>query len=168
MVGRGAEVFASQHGVATVDPSYFWTQERWNQYQQRLKKDRGKKVGAGERLEEPYLGTVGAVALDRHGTLAAGTSGYGLCVGSGGSDTGRDSTTPVGAAPSPAGPFGGSCSTSSHAVGGLTTSAQTVWSVSDPTQNAFVRLFVKAAISTSVPSRNDYTDVLTFIAAATY
>jgi hypothetical protein len=101
-------------------------------------------------------------------TLAAGTSGYGLCAGEGGSDTGKDSSTPVGAYPVRSGPFGGSCSASSHQVGGLTTSPQTVWSVNDPTQNAFARLFVKAAISSSVITHNDYQDVLTFIATATY
>jgi hypothetical protein len=101
-------------------------------------------------------------------TLVAGTAGYGLCGGSGGSDTGRDSTTPVGAAPARSSPFNGSCSTSGHAVGALTTSPQTVWSVTDPTQNAFVRIFIKAAISSGTPPHTDYTDVLTFIATATY
>jgi Big-like domain-containing protein len=101
-------------------------------------------------------------------TLTAGTTGYGLCAGSGGTDSGRDTTTPAGAVPTSTAPFNGSCSTSSHAVGGLTTSPQTVWSLSTPSQNAFFRLFVKAAISPSVPAHTDYADTLTFIATGTY
>ena len=103
------------------------------------------------------------------GTLSAGSSGYGLCVGSTGGDTGVDTTTPASASPVPSGPFGsGSCSTGSHAVGGLTTSPQSVWSVSSAAQNAFARLFLKASISASVVSHNDYADTLTFIATAVY
>lgn len=101
-------------------------------------------------------------------TLVAGTTGYGLCAGDGGSDTGRDATTPVGAAPTRVAPFNGACSTTSHDVGALTTSAQTVWSVSDPTQNAFALIFIKAAISGAVMPHDDYADTLTFIATATY
>ena len=101
-------------------------------------------------------------------TLVAGTAGYGICVGSGGGDTGRDATTPTGAAPSATAPFNGSCSTSAHAVGALTTSAQTVRSVSSPSQNAFTRLFLKAAVSPVTPAHNDYADTLTFIATGTY
>jgi hypothetical protein len=101
-------------------------------------------------------------------TLVAGTSGYGLCAGSGGGDSGLDVTTPTGATPTRSSPFNGGCSTSSHDVGALTTSAQTVWSTSDPVQNGFFRLYVKAAISPSVPNHNDYTDTLTFIATATF
>ncbi|HTK04301.1 MAG TPA: hypothetical protein VL500_01860, partial [Candidatus Eisenbacteria bacterium] len=101
-------------------------------------------------------------------TLTAGTTGYGLCAGSGGGDSGKDATTPAGATPTASSPWNGSCSTSAHAVGGLTTSPQTVWSLSGPSQNAFFRLFLKAAISPSVPAHTDYADVLTFIATGTY
>ena len=101
-------------------------------------------------------------------TLAPGSSGYGLCAGSGGSDTGVDATTPTSASPVRAGPFGGTCTTGSHEVGGLTASPQTVWSVSSAAQNAFARLFLKASISTSVVAHNDYADTLTFIATAVY
>jgi hypothetical protein len=89
-------------------------------------------------------------------------------VGSTGGDTGVDTTTPTSASPVAAGPFGGSCSTASHEVGGLTASPQSVWSVSSAAQNAFVRLFLKASISSSVVSHNDYADTLTFIATAVY
>jgi hypothetical protein len=101
-------------------------------------------------------------------TLVAGTEGYGLCAGNSGGDSGRDATTPAGASPAAAAPFNGSCSTSSHSVGALTTSAQTVWSLSGPSQNAFFRLFVKAAVSGATPAHADYQDVLTFIATGTY
>jgi hypothetical protein len=123
------------------------------------------------RSQNAALASVGTPAdtiPSSSATLVAGTSGYGVCVGSTAGDTGRDSTTPTGAAPAAAGPFGGSCTTVAHAVGGLTTAAQAIWSVSDPTQNAYARIFVKAAIGTGVVTHNDYADVLTFIATATF
>lgn len=102
-------------------------------------------------------------------TLVAGTSGYGLCAGSAGADSGRDSTTPAGAVPTRVSPFAGaSCTSSGHDVGALTTSAQNVWTLSGPSQNAFFRMYVKAAISATVPAHNDYTDTLTFVATGTF
>src|SRR3989344_5873752 len=94
--------------------------------------------------------------------------GYGLCVGSGVGDTGKDVTTPVGATPLASSPFASSCSTSAHNVGGLTSSAQNLWTLSTSSQNAFARLFLKAAISATTPAHNDYTDTLTFVASGTY
>lgn len=64
MVGSGAEEFAATVGVERVDPSYFRTEERWQELQQKRKDDK--------------FGTVGVVALDRSGALAAGTSTGGL------------------------------------------------------------------------------------------
>jgi beta-aspartyl-peptidase (threonine type) len=64
MVGAGAEAFAASAGVELVDPSYFRTEERWQELQNALKDDK--------------FGTVGVVALDRSGALAAGTSTGGL------------------------------------------------------------------------------------------
>lgn len=102
-------------------------------------------------------------------TLAAGTSGYGLCAGSAGGDSGRDSTTPVGSAPTRTSPFNGaSCTSSGHDVGALTTSPQNVWTVASVSQNAFFRLYVKAAISGTVPAHADYADTLTFVATGTF
>ena len=75
MVGRGAELFATKMGLEVVDPSYFWTERRWKSLQQELLKEQGGKPQA--ELEVPddrKFGTVGAVALDRNGNLAAGTS----------------------------------------------------------------------------------------------
>ena len=101
-------------------------------------------------------------------TLIAGTPGYGLCVGSGVGDTGKDTTTPVSASPLASSPFASTCSTSAHNVGGLTVSAQNLWTLATSSQNAFARLFLKAAISATTPAHNDYTDTLTFVASGTY
>ncbi|SRR5581483_7729351 len=70
MIGKGAELFATKMGLEIVDPSYFWTEPRWKQLQQELIKE-----GSGD---EKKHGTVGAVALDRNGDLAAGTSTGGM------------------------------------------------------------------------------------------
>lgn len=102
-------------------------------------------------------------------TLVAGTSGYGLCAGSAGVDSGKDTTTPVGATPTRTAPFAGAtCTAAGHDVGVLTTGAQNVWTLSAASQNAFFRLYVKAAISGTVPAHNDYTDTLTFVATGTF
>lgn len=68
LVGRGAELFATEQGLEVVDPSYFWTERRWKDLQKELLKE--KKTSSPEKK----LGTVGAVALDRAGNLAAATS----------------------------------------------------------------------------------------------
>ncbi len=66
MVGKGAELFATKMGLEIVDPSYFWTEHRWKALQRELTKDDKK------------FGTVGAVAVDKAGNLAAGTSTGGM------------------------------------------------------------------------------------------
>jgi hypothetical protein len=101
-------------------------------------------------------------------TLVAGTSGYGLCAGTNGGDSGKDATTPVGASPTAASPFSSSCTSAVHNVGALTTSAQNVWNTSGAVANGFFRLYVKAAISGTVPAHSDYSDTLTFVATATF
>lgn len=86
--GRGAEAFAAAQGIEMVDPSYFYTPERWKGLQrakQRDSIDQLKKVEQiayaaeldAERRKDKY-GTVGAVALDIHGNLAAATSTGGM------------------------------------------------------------------------------------------
>ncbi|MGY0506042.1 isoaspartyl peptidase/L-asparaginase family protein [Luteimonas sp. e5] len=75
LVGKGAETFAREHGFKWVKPDYFRTERRWNQLQQRLRGDTGP-VADAEYLK--YVGTVGAVALDATGGLAAGTSTGGM------------------------------------------------------------------------------------------
>src|SRR4051812_48978214 len=59
LAGKGAEQFARQHGLPLVRNTYFNTQERREALRKGLKR---------------HHGTVGAVALDRHGDLAAATS----------------------------------------------------------------------------------------------
>jgi L-asparaginase / beta-aspartyl-peptidase len=65
--GAGAEVLARENGLAIVEPSYFFTDRRWQALQR-------VKQAAGTASEAEKHGTVGAVALDRHGDLAAATS----------------------------------------------------------------------------------------------
>lgn len=79
MVGRGAELFATQQGLDIVDPSYFWTERRWKALQNELLLEQGQKPKAEiDFATEKKFGTVGAVALDRDGNLAAGTSTGGM------------------------------------------------------------------------------------------
>jgi L-asparaginase / beta-aspartyl-peptidase len=71
LAGEGAEAFAREQGLALVDSEYFRTEARWRQWQEALRK--GEK---GEHAD--HFGTVGAVALDAHGNLAAATSTGGM------------------------------------------------------------------------------------------
>lgn len=74
LVGDGAEAFASSIGMALVDPSYFRTEERWQQLQD-------AKARSSAQIALPrsyYFGTVGAVALDSQGHIAAATSTGGM------------------------------------------------------------------------------------------
>jgi beta-aspartyl-peptidase (threonine type) len=76
LVGRGAELFALKQGLEIVDPAYFRTTPRLLELQEELRKEPKERAPtAGSR---PHFGTVGCVALDRHGNLAAGTSTGGL------------------------------------------------------------------------------------------
>ncbi|MEK6371085.1 MAG: isoaspartyl peptidase/L-asparaginase [Acidobacteriota bacterium] len=74
MAGKGAELFATQAGMEIVDPSYFWTERRWKSLQNELMKEQGKPQAYLDVPDEKKFGTVGAVALDKNGDLAAGTS----------------------------------------------------------------------------------------------
>ena len=76
MVGEGAEAFAKSVGFELVDPAYFRTDERWKQLQDVLKSEaKGQKAALGRMI---HYGTVGAVALDQAGHLAAATSTGGM------------------------------------------------------------------------------------------
>jgi beta-aspartyl-peptidase (threonine type) len=76
LAGRGAEIFAAQQGLEIVDSDFFFEQRRWNQLLKAKESEQSthedKKAAAGG------FGTVGAVALDREGNLAACTSTGGL------------------------------------------------------------------------------------------
>jgi beta-aspartyl-peptidase (threonine type) len=73
MAGRGAELFATKMGLEIVDPSYFWTERRWKGLQEELLKEQKPQAGL-ITADENRFGTVGAVALDQSGNLAAATS----------------------------------------------------------------------------------------------
>lgn len=94
MVGKGAEKFAAEQGLQIVDPSYFHTDSRWKGLERarnadslnRIRKDSSRKndkaysdifqTTSGEWMGK--FGTVGAVALDANGNLAAATSTGGM------------------------------------------------------------------------------------------
>jgi beta-aspartyl-peptidase (threonine type) len=103
LIGRGAELFAIKHKLDIVHPDYFWTEQRWKELQDALKKEEkersphpdsppqggrgflfspsplvGEGRGGGESPRQRHFGTVGAVALDGDGNLAAGTSTGGM------------------------------------------------------------------------------------------
>jgi len=69
--GEGAEQFARHHGMEMVEQEYFYTERRW----QELRAAIGLRDAGGE---PEIFGTVGAVARDRHGNLAAATSTGGM------------------------------------------------------------------------------------------
>lgn len=73
-VGPGAEAFADQVGVERVEQDYFFTQRRHEQLQKALAKEKAET----EAETEDKHGTVGCVALDRDGNLAAATSTGGM------------------------------------------------------------------------------------------
>ena len=71
LAGEGAETFAREQGIALVDAAYFRTERR----RRELQEAQHQQV-AGEKVD--HYGTVGAVALDAHGQLAAATSTGGM------------------------------------------------------------------------------------------
>jgi L-asparaginase / beta-aspartyl-peptidase len=99
LVGQGADEFSVYAGLEQVEPSYFFTERRWQALIQELKKE-GRPIPprpagappapAADQISEiepaqiepvqtepadaPKFGTVGVVALDRAGNVAAGTS----------------------------------------------------------------------------------------------
>jgi L-asparaginase / beta-aspartyl-peptidase len=92
MIKDGAEVFGREHNVEMVAESYFFTESRWNALRRALEAEgrpmpprpagvtTGSEPDAAAPDEDPdhKFGTVGAVALDRHGNLAAATSTGGM------------------------------------------------------------------------------------------
>lgn len=88
LVGPGADAFSAQAGLEQVDPSFFFTERRWQALIRQLKREGlpipPRPAGAPSPPAEPLaeieppdahkFGTVGVVALDRSGDIAAGTS----------------------------------------------------------------------------------------------
>lgn len=82
--GKGAEEFAKGQGLQLVEPSYFFTEKR---YQSLLKIKETEKIQLDHddktafydpTIKDSKFGTVGCVALDKNGNLAAGTSTGGM------------------------------------------------------------------------------------------
>jgi beta-aspartyl-peptidase (threonine type) len=89
MTGKGAEKFAKEQGMQLAEPSYFWTETRFKQLQKAKEEEKVKLDHSGDQGNLQYLqediftegkkfGTVGAVALDQFGNLAAATSTGGM------------------------------------------------------------------------------------------
>ncbi len=84
LIGQGAEAFAKSQGLAMEVPEYFHTAHRWQQLQAALANKQVMLDHDGQRQPDQSqpidrkFGTVGAVALDEHGHLAAATSTGGM------------------------------------------------------------------------------------------
>jgi len=75
LIGESAMEFCRRQGLAFAEPSYFFTEQRWQALQETL----AMRQGGDEDLDESRKhGTVGAVARDRNGNLAAATSTGGM------------------------------------------------------------------------------------------
>ncbi|MFZ0966742.1 MAG: isoaspartyl peptidase/L-asparaginase [Candidatus Acidiferrales bacterium] len=72
LVGEGAERFAQSQGIELVSPFYFYNERMWEMYKRAKSEADEKKTS--ELLRDQEHGTVGVVALDQSGNLAAGTS----------------------------------------------------------------------------------------------
>lgn len=73
LIGRGAEEFALESGLELVDPAYFYTRRQFDKLESLRRADAPQPSKTPEKW-----GTVGAVALDTHGDLAAATSTGGM------------------------------------------------------------------------------------------
>jgi beta-aspartyl-peptidase (threonine type) len=71
--GKGAEEFAKTVGLELVDPAYFYTESRYKSLQRALELEKGGSGSVEDSIVNKF-GTVGVVALDADGNLAAGTS----------------------------------------------------------------------------------------------
>jgi beta-aspartyl-peptidase (threonine type) len=77
LVGPGAESFAASQGIQTVDPKWFWTERRWKELQEWKRIRENPQSGITQPKHREWS-TVGAVAVDSAGNLAAGTSTGGM------------------------------------------------------------------------------------------
>ncbi len=87
LMGSAADAFARRYGAEIVPPEYFRTEMRWRMLQEKL----GGQPDAAETGAATHCGTVGCVALDDRGNLAAGTSTGGIT----GKLSGRVGDSPV-------------------------------------------------------------------------
>ncbi len=91
LTNEGAEAFAKNMRLELVKPNYFHTDHRWRQLQEwKKKKAKGKHTFLDGKHAD-YFGTVGCVALDTKGNIAAGTSTGGLT----GKQFGRIGDSPI-------------------------------------------------------------------------
>ena len=77
LMGEGAEVFARANGIEFADDDYFFTERRWQQLQ-KAKSKTEQNAHVPSEFPDRWLSTVGAVALDANGNLAAATSTGGM------------------------------------------------------------------------------------------
>lgn len=77
LYGNGAEEFARENGYEMTDTSYFFTQENYDRLQRIIHQNKTAFSETPENNNYKY-GTVGCVALDKHGNIAAGTSTGGM------------------------------------------------------------------------------------------
>ena len=93
--GTTAEILAGKYGLDLVDPSYFFTQKRWDEHNRSLERASSNKTTTATATWSPdeFLpqGTVGAVAMDADGMLCVATSTGGVT----NKLTGRIGDTPV-------------------------------------------------------------------------
>ncbi len=83
--GEGASIFAKEKGLEMVDPAYFYTERRFKSLQ-RIKANAKTKLDYSDKkaafydtdIKNAKFGTVGCVALDKNGNIAAGTSTGGM------------------------------------------------------------------------------------------
>ncbi|HET9086935.1 MAG TPA: isoaspartyl peptidase/L-asparaginase [Acidobacteriaceae bacterium] len=92
LIGDGADAFSRQVGLQQEPQSYFFTERRWDSFVKQLQKENlpvpprpqgappppAKPLAFFETPENHKYGTVGMVALDQHGNIAAGTSTGGI------------------------------------------------------------------------------------------
>lgn len=88
LIGAGADAFAAEQGLEQVDPSFFFTERRWQGLEAELRAQglpvpprpagAPAPVSVGDAPDDHRFGTVGVVALDQAGHVAAGTSTGGM------------------------------------------------------------------------------------------
>jgi len=77
LMGEGAEQFARDHDIQFENDEYFFTEYRWQQLQKARAANSGETTFLSETPDQ-WFSTVGAVALDAQGNLAAATSTGGM------------------------------------------------------------------------------------------